>query len=290
VNVALIGLGEVGRALSEELAGGHSLSAWDIAFADPDSRAARNVADLNAAGVTVRAAIEVADAVGAADVVISAVTAANDYAAAEDVAAAIAPNAWFVDLNSASPGQKQRAASLIDDSGGRYVEAAVLSPINPKRLAAPILLGGPHAERFADVAAALGFTGAEFYTAVVGPASATKLCRSVIIKGLEALMAESMLTARVWGVETQVLDSLSNLLPPADWHAIATYLISRSLEHGGRRSQEMYEAAATVAETGVEPLMATATAKRQAWAGEQAAALEAGDLEGILDAIRKATT
>jgi hypothetical protein len=52
----------------------------------------------------------------------------------------------------------------------------------------------------------------------------------------------------------------------------------------------MEEAAVTVAETGVEPLMSSATATRQAWAGTQVAALDAVTLEGMLDAIRKATT
>ena len=131
-------------------------------------------------------------------------------------------------------------------------------------------------------------TGVEVFASVIGPASATKLARSVVVKGMEALITESLLTARAWGVEKPVLDSLSNLLPAADWNALAEYLIRRSLEHGERRSEEMHEAAATVADAGVQPLMATATAQRQAWAATHAAALDATDLEGILNAIRKA--
>lgn len=286
MRIALIGLGEVGRVLAEDLGslGSASLSAWDIAFGDASSSAARNARDL-----PVRAASDAADAVGGAELIFSAVTAANDLAAADAAAAAIATGSWYVDLNSASPVQKQSAAASIDGAGGRYVEAAVLSPINPKRLASPMLLGGPHAADFARVAASLGLSGVEVFAPVVGPASATKLARSVVVKGFEAIITESMLTARAWGVEKPVLDSLSNVLPAADWHQLAEYMIRRSLEHGARRSEEMYEAAATVADAGVEPLMATATAKRQAWAATQAAGLEAANLEGILDAIRKAS-
>jgi 3-hydroxyisobutyrate dehydrogenase-like beta-hydroxyacid dehydrogenase len=286
VRIALIGLGEVGRVLAQELAARDatvSFSAWDIAFADPASTAARNAREL-----PVSAASDAAGAVAGAELVFSAVTAANDLKAAADVAASLTADSWFVDLNSASPAQKQRSAAVIDGAGGRYVEAAVLSPINPKRLAAPILLGGPHAADFSVVAASIGLSGVEVFAPVVGPASATKLARSVVVKGLEALLTESMLTARVWGVEKPVLDSLSNLLPSADWHELAEYMIRRSIEHGARRSEEMYEAAVTVADAGIEPLMATATAERQAWAATQVAALAADDLEGILDAIRKA--
>ena len=286
MRVALLGLGEVGRVLADHL---HqhdpSIAAWDIAFADPHSRATVNANDLS-----VRAATSSADAVTGADVVFSAVTAANDLHAARDAAAAIGSGCWYVDLNSASPAQKQDSAVLVEQAGGRYVEAAVMSPIHPKGVAAPMLLGGPHSEEFAAVAAALGLAGATAYSPVVGPASATKLARSVVVKGMEALITESMLMARAWGVEAEVLASLSNLLPAADWPTLADYMIRRSLEHGVRRAEEMDEAAATVADAGVEPLMAKATAQRQRWAGDHPEALEAQGLEALLDAIRKATT
>ena len=285
MRIALIGLGEVGRVLAEDLADGNTLSAWDTAFGDPDSRAGRNANEL-----PVQVASNAVDAVRSAELVISAVTAANDLYAARYVSSALASGAWFLDLNSASPGQKQEAAALIDEVGGRYVEAAVLSPIYPKRIGSPILLGGPHASEFVDVARDLGFSGVEFFAPTVGPASATKLCRSVVVKGLEALLMESMLTARRWGVEKPVLDSLSNLVPAADWAELAQYMIRRSIEHGERRSEEMIEAAATVRDADVDALMATATARRQSWASDQRDALGADDLGSLLDAIRATLT
>ena len=140
MRIALIGLGEVGRVLAEHLRG-HQITAWDIAFGDPDSRAAANAKEL-----PVRAAADAADAVTGTDLVFSAVTAANDLHAAREAAAAIAVGCWYVDLNSASPAQKQASAALVEGRGGRYVEAAVMSPIHPKGVAAPILLGGPTEE------------------------------------------------------------------------------------------------------------------------------------------------
>lgn len=256
--VALIGLGEVGAVLAKDIDA--DITAWDVAFADRDSAASRNATALG-----IPPAADAHAAVADADLVISAVTAANTLAAARSVAEGLR-GAWFLDLNSAAPGQKQAAAEVIDGAGGRYVEAAVMSPITPKRLAAPMLLGGPHAAAFAGFARPLGFTALEPYADVVGPASATKLCRSVVIKGVEALLTESMLTAREWGVEGRVLASLSDLLPSDDWESLAAYMISRSIQHGVRRAEEMREAAATVAGAGVEPLMSDAAARRQDWA------------------------
>jgi 3-hydroxyisobutyrate dehydrogenase-like beta-hydroxyacid dehydrogenase len=281
--VALLGLGEVGTVLARDLGAVPDvrLAAWDVAFRDSasaPSRSATALGVLSCAGPV--------EAVRDADLVISAVTAANDRAAAEAAAPGLAPGCWFLDLNSAAPGQKQAAAELIDAAGGRYVEAAVMSPIMPKRLAAPMLLGGPYATGFTEFAVPLGFTGLEPYADTVGPASATKLCRSVVIKGVEALLTESMLTARAWGVEGHVLTSLSNLLPADDWERLATYMISRSLEHGARRAEEMREAAATVAAAGVSPLMAEATASRQEWAAQHRDAANETSLPSVLDAIR----
>jgi 3-hydroxyisobutyrate dehydrogenase-like beta-hydroxyacid dehydrogenase len=282
--VTLIGLGEVGTVFAEDLAaGGHTdLVAWDIAFADPGSPAARA-----AAALPVAAAESAGTAARGADLVVSAVTAANCHQAAAAAAPGLGPGAWFFDLNSSSPGHKQQAARAVEQAGGRYVEAALMSPIASRRLGSPFLLGGQHAAEFAPAAAAWGFSDLTVYSEEVGRAAASKLCRSVITKGLESLLTESLLAARHYGVEKEVLDSLSNILPPADWQAVATYFVSRSLRHGRRRSEEMTEAAATVEEAGVEPLMSLAASERQLRAAGHADALAEPDLATVIDHIRR---
>jgi 3-hydroxyisobutyrate dehydrogenase-like beta-hydroxyacid dehydrogenase len=285
--LALIGLGEVGRTFAEDwaAAGLDEVAAWDTAFADPASKASTNARDLDLARASSAAA-----AVDGASLVVCAVTASQCVGAAEAAAPSLSAGAWFFDLNSSSPGHKQGAAAAVDASGGRYVEAALMSPIGPKRLASPFLLGGPHARAFAAVAADFGIGDVTVVSDDVGRAAATKLCRSVIVKGLESLLTESLLAARKFGVERDVLDSLPNILPPADWEAVAGYFIARSLQHGARRSEEMEEAAATVSEAGVEPLMSLAAAARQRWAAQFPAAASAGSALAIVDAVRAAMT
>ena len=281
LRVCLIGLGEVGQAAAVELAraGATQLAAWDLRFADPDSAPSHAAERLG-----VRAGASAIDAVEGAELVISAVTAAQCVTAAEDCAPGLGPDAFFLDLNSASPGAKHAASLAIEAAGARYVEAAVMSPIEPKRLASPMLLGGPHARAFLDAVADLGFDGARAYSPEIGKAAATKLCRSVMIKGFEALITESLLAARHYGVEADVLASLSNLMPMPDWPGRACYMISRSLEHGTRRAEEMREAAMTVDQAGVAPTMSAAIAARQDWAAGHRGALS-DDLGAMLDAM-----
>jgi hypothetical protein len=107
-----------------------------------------------------------------------------------------------------------------------------------------------------------------------------------MVKGIEALLAESMLAARRYGVESAVLGSLGDFFPGTDWPALSRYMIARSIEHGVRRAEEMREAARTVAETDVAPLMSTACAARQEWAAQFNDALRYNALPDLLDAIR----
>jgi 3-hydroxyisobutyrate dehydrogenase-like beta-hydroxyacid dehydrogenase len=280
--VSLLGFGEVGQILAADL---HShgipkLRVWDPLFADATSTPSRGL--LGSAAV---AAASAADAVGSADIVVSAVTATECEAAARTAAASIRPDAVFLDLNSVSPETKVRAAGAITRRGGRYIEAAVMSAILPKRCASPILLGGPHATEFLPAAVQLGFTGAAVFSDVIGRASAAKMCRSVLIKGLEALLTESLVAARRYGVETTVVESLHGLLPGVDWSALSRYMISRSLQHGQRRAAEMDEVAVTLRSAGIDPAMSIACAARQRWAADRVDAARHPSLEPLLDAL-----
>jgi len=263
--IGLIGLGEVGQVLANDLhrAGGVELCAWDRLFTVESSEPRRAARSLT----FVRAASSMAEAVSGSSMVICAVTAAECRAAAGEAAPALTRGALYLDLNSVSPRTKTEAARTIA----------------PKRIASPMWLGGPHARAFLPLAQSLGFAGANVYSDAIGAASAAKMCRSVIIKGMEALLAESLLTARRHGVEDAVLASLQDLFPVRDWRALARYMISRSLQHGRRRAEEMREAVKTVAEAGFEPWMSRGSVERQQWAAEHAEALSQEALTGMLD-------
>lgn len=284
--IAFIGFGEVGSILARDLraAGHRDLVAFDIAFRDPDSKASRN-----AAAQGVRQTACGAEAAARSDIVICAVTAGSALDAAAHAKTGLGHAPYYLDVNSVSPGTKQEAAAVIEAGGGRYVEAAVMTSVPPHGIRSPMLLGGPHAEAFLPVAQALGMR-AEVFSAEVGGASSVKMCRSIMIKGLEALATECMLTARHYGVEQQVLASLADTLPHKDWPGLARYMMSRALIHGRRRAEEVREVARTVAEAGLEPLQSTATALRQDWAADQGgqlprALLDGKELEPLLDAI-----
>jgi len=291
LRVALVGYGEVGGIFGAALAaaGVGSVTASDTLVADANWAAA---ARARGARDGVVLAADTKGAVAASDLIISAVTAASTAAAAGQIAVACRRGAFVLDVNSASPQAKTSCAETVNRAGGCYVEAAVMSSVPPYGLRVPMLLGGPHAAALQPVLATLGFA-ATVGAASYGVVSAIKMCRSVVIKGMEALMIESLLAARRYGVEREVLASLAETFPGLDWDRQPTYFWQRVVQHGRRRAEEMREAAVTVGDAGVAPRMASATADVQAWVatlraeGAFAAVAPEAAWRDLADAIRQ---
>lgn len=259
--VALIGFGEAGSILGGDLAAaGCDVSTYDILLDDPKSKAAM-LARIERAHV--RAADSFASAVAGVDLVISAVTASSSGDVAAMASEHLVPGQLFLDINSVSPAKKKSSCAKVESSGADYVESAVMAPVPPYRLKVPMLLGGKRAEEAAVQLSRLGMK-AKAISGEIGVASAVKMCRSVIIKGLESLTAESMLAARHFGAEEQVLASLNETFPGMGWDKdLPDYLVSRIAEHGRRRAAEMREVARTLEDAGFEPTMASAIARQQ---------------------------
>lgn len=266
-HVGLVGYGEVGRILAEDLRKQDvSVTAYDLKLrSDQTGGALRDHAGAHG----VKLVSSHADLAAQSDFIVSAVTASQAVPVAQACAPTVKSGAWYLDFNSASPGAKQRAAALIDGKGGRYVEGAVMTSIPPYRIRVPLLLGGAGAGELAPLLIELGFD-AKKASDRLGVASAVKMCRSVMIKGLEAMVIESFTTARAYGVEDAVLASLKETFPGIDWEKQGAYFFQRVIEHGRRRSEEVREVAETVREIGLTPWSAQGTAERQAFVADLA--------------------
>src|SRR6185503_19617063 len=99
----------------------------------------------------------------------------------------------------------------------------------------------------------------------VGAAAATKMFRSIIVKGLEALMLECVLASAPFDADERVFSSLTESFPGIDWKQLADYMVNRVVVHGERRAREMEEVSETLESLGIEPIMAQAAARRQDW-------------------------
>lgn len=261
--IGFIGFGEAGSNIAKGLRGAGlvRLFAYDIntRTANLGERIRKRASESETSLLDSSEALALAS-----DVLLSTVTADAAAVAAEQTAPYLTGRHLYADFNSVSPALKQSIASIVTSRGARFIEGAIVSAVKPQGHRVPILLGGLDAPALVDVLAPYGMRF-EVVSDQIGAASAIKMCRSIVVKGLEALLFECVLGATKYGAEQRVLASLSESIPGIDWSKLADYMIGRVLEHGERRAREMEEVAETLRAIGVEPMMAEATARRQEW-------------------------
>lgn len=267
--IAIIGFGEAGQIYARDLARVAQVRVWDKKFSGHQASSLWEIAHQSG----VQPAASVAEAVEGADWVISLVTASNALCVAREVSPLLVNGQLLLDFNSVSPETKRAASRAIAAGEGAYLDVAVMAPVPPERLATPLLMGGPTAVKVTHQLNSLGLN-AQAASERVGDVSAIKMCRSVMIKGLEALTTECLSAARQYGVEEAVLASLAASFPSLGWHdKLPHYLISRVAEHGVRRAEEMAEVVKTLQDVAVAGLMSQATQQVQAELPARMAAL-----------------
>jgi 3-hydroxyisobutyrate dehydrogenase-like beta-hydroxyacid dehydrogenase len=212
-----------------------------------------------------------------ARIILSVVTAASACDAAQSVAPDLTAEHLYVDLNSVSPETKRQIATAVGSGSGRFVEGSIMAPVPGADHRVPILLNGASASDLVNVLSLYGMR-LHVMDGAIGAAAAVKMCRSIVIKGMEALMVECALAAGEYGASDRVYDSLAETYPGMDWRKTARYMIGRVLEHGERRAHEMEEVAQMLRSAGIEPVMAEATARRQDW---EATLRSDGRLKGL---------
>ncbi len=257
--IALIGFGEAGSTFAR--AGGWEADARVFDRKTDGADAATMRARYADAGV--EGAATLAEALADRPLVLSLVTADQALAVAQAAAPHLAPGALYCDGNSVAPQTKQAAARAVEAAGAHYVDCAILAPVDPARLAVPLLVSGAQAEAAAAVLAALGFQNISIVGDAVGRASSIKMIRSVMVKGLEALTAECLLAAEAAGVRDAVLASLDASERPRPWEVRADYNLDRMLVHGLRRAAEMEEVVKTIEALGTGAAMTRGTVERQ---------------------------
>jgi len=257
MRIGFVGFGEAAFHIAKGL--GQSVTAFDIHVTDQVRRRAREaktrLVDTNR------------DLAGACDVMMSAVTADQALIAAEQNAPYLSANYLYADLNSVSPGTKQSIARVIEATGARFAEIAMMAPVPPYGHKVPMLAGGPGAPEFVSKLAPFGIS-AEIVSQNVGTAAATKMFRSIMVKGMEALITECVLGATRYHADERVFASLAETFPGIKWKELADYMVGRVVVHGERRAREMEEVAATLREIDVEPIMAEAIVRRMDWSVE----------------------
>lgn len=242
--IAVFGLGEAGSRFAADLAaGGANVAGYDPAPVETPDGVKRFESPI--------------EAVKGADLVM-AITAASDAQAA--IAQAwnqIGRGTIYADLSTAPPSFKEDLNDTAALRGMRFADVALMAPVPGLGLATPSYASGPGAPDYALAVNDLG-GNVEVVGEEAGQAAARKLLRSIVTKGLTAVVIEAMEGAAKLELDDWLWDHVVEFIETADRETIER-LVEGTRTHVDRRIVEMDSAALLLESLDVEPLTARAT-------------------------------
>jgi 3-hydroxyisobutyrate dehydrogenase-like beta-hydroxyacid dehydrogenase len=248
LRVAVYGLGEAGSCIASDLAtAGATVLGYDPAPVVPP------------AGVSVHERPTAAVVVGV-DLIMAITAAADAPEALAQGLMAIRPGTLYADLSTGPAALKRELAATAEDAGLRFVDVALMAPVPGRGLRTPALASGEGAQAFVELVAPLGMpvthAGDE-----PGAAATRKLLRSVVVKGLAAVLVEALQAAAAAGLAAETWSTVVDQLTSAD-EDLLRRLLAGTAAHAERRAHEMDAAADLLADLGVDPVMTAAVASQ----------------------------
>ena len=172
----------------------------------------------------------------------------------------------YVDINATSPMTKEEVDRIISPVA-LFVDCAVMGPVPTYRHKVPVAVSGPGARRFCDTMTPYGMA-ITCMDAPAGSASASKMFRSIFMKGFVTLLIEMLTAAHRYGVEDDVLESVKETLTAGPLLEVINGLVGRGVIHSERREHEMDEVIATLDTLQVDAIMSKATKAKLHWVTE----------------------
>jgi 3-hydroxyisobutyrate dehydrogenase-like beta-hydroxyacid dehydrogenase len=254
MNIAIIGLGEVGRAYAQALKDtGHTLFLCD---AKPGPQAA---ALARSWGVPVHRTI--GDWIGSCEWILSCVTGTVALQVVEQCLPYAGASATLCDMTTAPPDTKRAAAKAAHQHGLQYLDVAIMGAVALGLDKTPLLVAGDGAMAFQELMLNAGGKVSVINEGAAGDAIALKILRSIFTKGLEALSVELLMAAERQGVREQLYAQLQDI----DETPLRTFidmLVRTHVVHAKRRAHEVSDAAAEMASQQLHSLVLPGVASR----------------------------
>lgn len=250
--LAFIGFGELAQGLARGLKqeGLETIRAFDMAMSTESDAGTAMRKACEEMGVIVSDSME--ELIKGSDVVFSAVTPAAANTVAKAAAELLKPGQIYGDLNSCTPNLKKESKAVITPSGADYVDVGVVGGISIQGHKIPCLLCGEKAESLKARLTQYGMN-LEVVDGPVGTAALIKMLRSVVLKGIEALMLEMFMAAEEYGLQDTMMNSIAVTFNRGDFEQYSDMLMSTHGLHAGRRSDETKMILETIKEVGVKP-------------------------------------
>jgi len=199
-------------------------------------------------------------------IVLSAVSANMSVPLAQQAKPFLKKHQLYVDLNATSPMTKEEVNAIISPVAS-FVDCAVMGPVPTYGHKVPVSVSGAGAKEFTEKLAPYGMK-ITFMDAPAGAASASKMFRSIFMKGVVVLLVEMLVAGHKYGVEDDVLSSVQETLSGGPMNELINGLVARGVIHSARREHEMDEVIATLNLLEVDSTMSKATKTKLRWVTE----------------------
>jgi 3-hydroxyisobutyrate dehydrogenase-like beta-hydroxyacid dehydrogenase len=245
LSIAVLGLGEAGSIFANDLSAmGIAVAGWD-----PDPKRELNN--------KIRFAKNNMDAAKDADIIFS----VNLSSVAEEIAAEVLPamtaGKIYAEMNTSSPQKKIAVHEILKASGVQYVDLAIMAPVPPKGIKTPFLISGNGAKLFKEKLERYNLN-IEVLSETVGDASTRKLLRSIVYKGIAAVICEASEAGKSFGLEKYIREQITSVIGGND--ELIERFIEGSYTHAERRIQEMEAVVSMLEGKNIKPFMSQAAA------------------------------
>lgn len=242
VRVGIIGFGEVGQAFAKGMKENtEHIFIYDLLLETNQVLKDR----VDTIGVK---AVDSIKALGEdCTLIFSLVNSAASVEVAKNIATKINKGTVFIDLTTSTPLTKEKSEKVITDNQGIYVDGAIMGTVVTEQHRVPLLIAGANANTIKVQLNSLGLN-AQSIDHPNGGAASIKLLRSVFMKGVEALIIETMTAAKIYGVSSEVMQSISKTINNNDFNHFANTLITTHVIHKERRYKEVLDSSKLVKE------------------------------------------
>ena len=245
LRIAVLGLGEAGSHFANDLAKmGVEVTGYDpnplrelhpsIVVKESNAEASRN-----------------------ADIIFSANLSSVSIEIAEELVGVLQPHQFFCEMNTSGPEKKQKIASILGPSGVKMIDLAIMAPVPPKGIMTPLLASGKDASAFLEKVKPLNLDISMVENSQIGDAATRKLLRSIVYKGIAAVVCEAMEAGKAFGMESYIRGQIGSLIGGND--ELIDRFVEGSKTHALRRMHEMEAVIEMLEAQNLDPIVTRGT-------------------------------
>ncbi|MFN3847931.1 MAG: NAD(P)-binding domain-containing protein [Spirosomataceae bacterium] len=250
MKIAILGLGEAGSHFANDLI----KLGIEVTGFDPNP-----VRKFHEKVILVKSNAEAAKGAGMEipDIIFSVNLSSVSIEIAEELVDVLKPHQFFCEMNTSGPEKKKKIAEILKPSGVKVIDLAIMAPVPPKGILTPFLASGEFAAEFLEKVKPLNLDISMVENSQIGDAATRKLLRSIVYKGIAAVVCEAMEAGEAFGMESYIRGQISSLIGGND--DLIDRFVEGSKTHAMRRMHEM-EAVIEMLETqGIEPIVTRGT-------------------------------